>query len=372
VKIDDPTIPDLLYSGIEEELRAAVASVLVKRAQWPSVLKRTESEQTADLDLWNTLAGEVGIAGLAVPESSGGAGASWREVATVLEELGRAIAPIPFLGSAVSATALLLDLDETELLKELAEGRRIAGVAVSADTTPWEVDVAQLAVADSTLTGSIRSVSDVTVADLLLVPVDNSIVAVETRTDGVTMSPVVSLDMTRQLTDIEFVNARARVIATGDSASRALSRSLTISAGLLASEQLGLAERCLDEAVEYVQQRHQFGRPIGSYQALKHRLADLWADINLARATARYFAGCAATNSPDLAIAGSIAHSVCSEVAVRAAEECIQLHGGIGFTWEHPSHLFLKRAKSSMLFFGGPDRHRRHIGRLVGLDGPAS
>lgn len=370
MRIDNPIIPDLLYSDVEDELRSAVSSVLAKHANWQAVLARTESNQTVDGDLWHLLASGIGTTGLVVPESIGGAGVSWREVATVLEELGRAVAPVPYLGSAVGATSLLLYLNETDLLRALSDGQRIAGVAVAADTAPWDVDVAGLSTTGATLTGSVRSVSDVTTADVLLVPVEESIVVVETQSDGVTLSPVVSLDMTRQLTDIKFDRAAFRVVATGSEASESLVRSLTISAGLLGSEQLGLAERCLDEAVAYAQQRLQFGQAIGSYQALQHRLADLWADINLARATARYFAGCAATNSPDLTVAASIAHTMCSEVAVRAAEECVQIHGGIGFTWDHPAHLFLKRAKSSMLYFGGPDRHRRRIGRLVGLDGP--
>jgi alkylation response protein AidB-like acyl-CoA dehydrogenase len=142
---------------------------------------------------------------------------------------------------------------------------------------------------------------------------------------------------------------------------------LTVGAALLASEQLGIAEWCLDTTVEYAKIRHQFARPIGSFQAIKHRLADLWVDVTQARAAARYGANCAAIADPDLPVAAAVAQSFLSPVAVHAAEECIQLHGGIGMTWEHPAHLFLKRAKADSLAFGTADRHRLALATLVDL-----
>lgn len=173
--------------------------------------------------------------------------------------------------------------------------------------------------------------------------------------------------MTRQLADITFDSAMATVIAQGAAVSAAVESALSISAAMLASEQLGLAEKCLTMTVEYLKDRRQFGRVLGSYQGLKHRLADLWVDITHARALARYAASCAATDSPDLPVASALAHSLCSAVALTAAQECVQLHGGIGFTWEHPAHLYLKRAKASMLMFGGPETHRDHLGELVDI-----
>jgi alkylation response protein AidB-like acyl-CoA dehydrogenase len=142
---------------------------------------------------------------------------------------------------------------------------------------------------------------------------------------------------------------------------------LTVGAALLASEQLGLAQWCLDTTVEYAKTRYQFGRPIGSFQALKHRLADLFVDVTQARAAARNAANCAATGDDDLAVAAAVAQAWCSPLAVRAAEECVQLHGGIGFTWEHPAHLFLKRAKADAVAFGNADRHRQALAALVDL-----
>ena len=139
---------------------------------------------------------------------------------------------------------------------------------------------------------------------------------------------------------------------------------------MLASEQLGLAERCVEMTVGYVRERRQFGRPVGSFQALKHRLADLWVSVTQARAAARYAAACLATGDPDTQVAVALAVSSCCEAATAVAQECVQMHGGIGFTWEHPAHLYLKRAKSASIAFGTPDRHRATLASLVDLPGP--
>ncbi len=147
-------------------------------------------------------------------------------------------------------------------------------------------------------------------------------------------------------------------------------RPLTVGAAILASEQLGVAQWCLDTTVDYLKTRHQFGRPVGSFQGLKHRLAELWVAVTQARAVARNAAGCVAEGDPDAPIAVAVAQAHCSGVAVRAAEECVQMHGGIGFTWEHPAHLYLKRAKSDAIALGTPDRHRATLARLVDLPAP--
>jgi alkylation response protein AidB-like acyl-CoA dehydrogenase len=359
-------VTELLYSDVEDELRDSVRALLDARAPWPAVLERTESAEPYDTKLWRTLATEVGCAGLAVPEALGGAGASFRETAVVLEELGRAVAPVPFLGSAVIATAALLSTDERELLGALAKGSRTAALAVPFSTPPGDSIPADVRAEGATLTGVVRSVADALTADVLLVPAGGALYAVDMGPDvaGVRRSAVTSLDMTRQLCDVVFESVSARRIASDDTAVRA---ALTTGAALLASEQLGLAERCLETTIDYVKTRHQFGRPVGSFQGLKHRLADLWVSITEARAVARYAATCVATGDPDSAVAVAIAQAHCSPVAVRAAEECVQMHGGIGFTWEHPAHLYLKRAKSASIALGTADRHRAALAGLVDL-----
>ncbi|MBN9739233.1 MULTISPECIES: acyl-CoA dehydrogenase family protein [unclassified Pseudonocardia] len=362
-----PVTGDLLYSEIEDDLRATVRSVLDKRSAWSDVLERTESDTPVDRELWLALGTDVGCSSLAIPERFGGAGASWRESAVVSEELGRAVAPVPFLGTAV-AGALLLELGEEELLPQIASGELGAAVAVPFGATAG-VSGVPVTVDGRTLYGSVRGVADALVADVLLVPVGDALYAVGSESEGLVRTPVVSLDMTRPLVDLSFDGVSARPVARGPNVPAAVDAALRIGAVLLASEQLGVAERCLDMTVEYLGVRSQFARVLGSYQALKHRLADLWVLITQARAVARYAAECAAVGSPDLPVAAALAQAHCSVVVQQAAEECVQLHGGIGFTWEHPAHLYLKRAKSSAIAFGTPERHRAVLADLIDLPG---
>jgi alkylation response protein AidB-like acyl-CoA dehydrogenase len=354
---------DLLYTEVETSLRDSVRSALARRSPLETVLRRLEAGEPYDVGLWRTLAAEMGLAGMAVPEQYGGGGGTLREAAVVLEELGRGVAPVPFLTSAVVATAALVACGEADLLAKLATGETVAALAVPFSLGPGMPFEAGVTVDGDRLTGRVGAVAGALGADLLLVPTATGLFAVDAGAEGVTRTLVVSLDLTRPLADVSFQATVGRRV--GDAA--AVPAALTAGAALLASEQLGLAEWCLTSTVEYVKVRHQFGRPVGSFQALKHRLADVWADVTQARAVARYAAGCAATGDPDLPVAASLAQAFCSPVAVRAAEECVQMHGGIGFTWEHPPHLFLKRAKSAAIAYGTADRHRQALGALVDL-----
>jgi alkylation response protein AidB-like acyl-CoA dehydrogenase len=223
------------------------------------------------------------------------------------------------------------------------------------------------------LRGTVKAVADALPAGALLVPaegVPNGLFLVEAAAAGVHRTPVVSLDMTRQLCDISFDDAEARPIVIGEAARAAVDAGLTAGAAVLAAEQLGLAQRCLDLTVGYVKERRQFARPVGSFQAVKHRLADLWTTITLARAASRYAAACLAAGDRDAPVAVALAKSACCEAAVLAAEESVQLHGGIGFTWEHPAHLYLKRAKAASVLFGTPGAHLAALAPLVDLPAP--
>ena len=342
----------LLYSDVEEELRFSVRQLLAARAPHAAILRRMETDQPYDTALWRSLAADVGCAGFAVPEKFGGAGASWREVATVAEEFGRAVAPVPYLGAAMATAALLAAGDE-DLLPAVAAGQTTAVLVLPFATPPG-------APPPVTFTG----VADALAADILLVPAQDALWAVEARDAGLT--PVGSLDLTRPLADVALDDPPRRRI--GD-LRPALDAAYTTGAVLLASEQLGVAQWCLDTTVEYLKTRHQFGRPVGSFQALKHRLAELWVAITQARAVARYAAGCLADGDPDLPVAAALAQAHCAPVAVRAAEECVQLHGGIGFTWEYPAHLYLKRAKADAIGLGTPERHRAALADLIDLPG---
>ncbi|HEY3871717.1 MAG TPA: acyl-CoA dehydrogenase family protein [Actinocrinis sp.] len=361
---------DLLYSDIEEQLRKSVRDLLADRAPWTEVLRRLETAQPYDPALWQALAGNIGVAGLAVAEQAGGQGASWREAAVVAEELGRAVAGTPFLGSSVLATVVASCAGASDLLAGLADGTQTAAVAVAMDTAPGDAFPSAVAAsASGTLTGAVRNVVDARTADHLLVPAVGPGGPAVYRVDAsaAVREDVVSFDLTRPLSDLAFEAVPAQAVAEGEDARAALEAALVTGAAILASEQLGLAQQCLDTTVDYLKTRYQFARPLGSYQALKHRVADLWAAVTQARALARYAADCAATEDPDTPVAAAMAQSHCSQTAVRAAEECVQLHGGIGFTWEHPAHLYLKRAKADAILLGTPRRHRARLATLVDL-----
>jgi alkylation response protein AidB-like acyl-CoA dehydrogenase len=432
---------DLLYSETERDLAAALTDLLADRADPAGVIARTERPETYDTKLWRTVAAEIGIAGLLIPEALGGAGASYRELATAAEQFGSFAAPIPYLGSAAVATAVLLsaarsaaesgpaaDADSGDaagfgsassgpaaavraaqlraaaraqaadaapgarqatvspaaaLLRQLADGSLTAALAVSTATgsaTPFPALARVAGHGDAAsgpvkLRGTIPAVADALPADVLLVPADgvpSALYLVEANAPGVHRTPLVSLDMTRQLCEITLDDAPARPVAVGPAAEAALSAGLAAGAAILAAEQLGLAQHCLDMTIAYVRERRQFARQIGSFQAVKHRLADLWTTITQARAASRYAAACLADGDPDAPVAVALAKSACCEAAVTAAQECVQLHGGIGFTWEHPAHLYLKRAKAASVAFGTPGAHRAALAALVNLPAPGA
>jgi alkylation response protein AidB-like acyl-CoA dehydrogenase len=372
----------LLYGETENELRGAVRSVLDDKSSWPAVRARIETAYTYDADLWHTLAAEVGCAGLLIGEEQGGAGASFREAAVVAEETGRALAPVPFLGSSVIATSALLAAGAGDLLGEIADGQLTATLAVPfasawfsrAVTVRLDGPQPRDPAGTARLTGSVSGVADALPADLILIPADAvpfGLYAVRASEPGVGKNPLTSLDMTRQLCDLQFDRVRATLIAAGPAAEQALTGALLAGAGMLASEQLGLAERCLELTVSYVKERRQFARQVGSFQAIKHRLADLFVAVTQARAAARNAANVLASSTPgfetEAEIAVALAKSTCSDVSLKAAQEMVQLHGGIGFTWEHPAHQYLKRAKADSIALGTADGHRSALAGLVDL-----
>jgi alkylation response protein AidB-like acyl-CoA dehydrogenase len=372
-------VTTLLYSEVEEDLRAA---------------GRQAVGRAGSTDLWRTLSVEIGCSGLAVPEDRGGAGGSWREVAVVAEELGRGVAAlppagasggaasggtgsagaaaaaaasagaVPFLGTTL-ATAALLAVEQTDLLAKVASGGLVAVLALPLATAPGAPVPDSVAGEGDSLSGRLSGVADAGAADVLLVPTTSGLFAVEAG--SVTLVPVTALDQTRPLFDVVLDGAPATLVAGPEAVAGAWRAALTAGAVILASEQLGVATWCLESTVDYVKTRYQFARPVGSFQAVKHRLAQLWVEVTQARAVARYAAGCLADGDPDLAVAASLAQAHCGPIAVRAAEEAVQLHGGIGFTWEHPTHWYLKRAKSSSIALGTAAQHRAALAALVNL-----
>ena len=362
---------DLTYTDTEDALRDSVRALLAAHCPPARVSMICDGDASLATELWQIVTSAMDLPGLGVADALGGGGAAAREVAVVMEELGRVIAPIPFLTSAVIATKVLASCGANAQLGSLVDGSRVAVLCA-----PWtgasgsELNVSIVA-SSASVEGSVRSVADAQLASILLVPATRddilTLQAVEVNATGVNVTARQCLDMTRRACDIDLTGASAVELARGQAASDAIQAGIQHGAAMLASEQLGVAQWCLEETVAYVKQRHQFGRPIGSFQAIKHRLARLWIAVESARAAARNAAVLVDAGGPEAATSVAIAQSFCSDVAVLAAEECVQLHGGIGMTWEHSAHLYLKRAKANQVALGTPAQHRSALAQLHGL-----
>jgi len=355
---------ELLDSDLDTDLRTTVRDFLADRCDPAEVVKLYDGDRALVPRLWRGLATDLGLAGLLVPEGLGGAGASAREVAVVMEELGRHAAPVPYLTSAVVATTALLDGPNDagrELVAGLAAGERTAALVVPLTARAGDPPPAG---------GTVTSVAGALEADTLLVPVavDGGVELRSVAAADATVTPVESLDMTRQLADVTLDTAAGTTVVPTEAGAAGVRSALLAGAALLASEQVGVASWCLTTTLDYLKVRRQFGRVVGGFQALKHRLADLYTTVEGASAAARYAAGALALGDPgEVEISARVAASWCSEVAVTAAEEAVQLHGGIGMTWEHPAHLYLKRAKADQLALGTPGAHRTALAELVDL-----
>jgi alkylation response protein AidB-like acyl-CoA dehydrogenase len=339
-----------LVDDEQDALRDAVRAFLAQHGTSARVRATIADAAPFDVPAWKRLTGELGIAGLAVPESLGGAGASLAEVAVVVAELGRALLPSPYLSTAV-AGAVLAVAGETEVLPGVAAGSTLVALAVSGGSVSLDGDV---------VSGTASFVVDAPSADAFLVRAGEQLALVRSSDAVVTAMP--TLDQTRSLATVKFESAPAAVLAA-DRPLGPLAEDLM--RALLAVECVGAAERALELTVAYLKTREQFGKPIGSFQALKHRCADL----AVALAAARSLAGAAirAFGSDEFAVLAPAAKLLCSQTFMRVAGEMIQLHGGIGFTWEHDAHLFFKRAKSNELLFGTPSELRRLVGVRAGL-----
>lgn len=356
---------NLLYSDVEDDLRSTIRDLLGDRLNPSAVTAMYDGDRTVVDPLWKAVGHDLGLAGLLLGEDQGGAGASAREAAVVCEELGRAVAPIPFLTSAVVAT-VAIEGSGHQLVADLAAGETTAALAVPFTTAP-DGALNGLVATDGAVSGTVTSVAGALEADVLLVPVQEpdglAIYAVPVA--GATVAPVASLDMSRQLADV-ILDAAPGTRIRGDAA-LSVRAAIRMGAAMLASEQVGVASWCLSTTVDYLRERRQFGRPLGGFQALKHRLADLYVKVESGTAVARYAAAALAAEDADAEVAIAVAASYCGNLAVTAAEEALQLHGGIGMTWEYPVHLYLKRAKADQLAFGHPGEHRRRLADLVDL-----
>jgi alkylation response protein AidB-like acyl-CoA dehydrogenase len=373
---------NLGISTEQRELRESVRRFLTERAPLTRVRELMETADGTDPDVWRQASAQLGLPGIAVPEEYGGAGFSFAEQAIVLEELGAALFTGPYLASAVLAATTLLASDDEEAKKDLlpgiAAGETVATLAFTEDGGSWDPASIRLAATKTTkngwrLDGHKSFVLDGHAADLILVVAATetdgrlSLFAITGTADGLTRRALPTLDQTRKLARLAFDHTPARLVGEPGAARAVLDHTLDVAAVALAAEQLGGAQRALDMAVAYAKVRQQFGRPIGSFQAIKHRCADLLLEVESLRSAVGYAAAAVAASSAELPVLAPLLKAYASEVYSHVAGENIQIHGGIGFTWEHDAHLYLKRAKASELFLGDAGYHRERLATRIGL-----
>ncbi|MGW6156173.1 acyl-CoA dehydrogenase family protein [Streptomyces sp. NPDC055144] len=366
-----PEIGPQLLSETEEqrELRTVLRDFFTETSGPEDVRKHLATPRGYDEALWARLAGEIGVHGLAIPEEYGGSGYTFAELAVALEESGRALYCAPLLPTVVLAAHALLAAGDRQAceryLPRIADGTLTATVAGFRDGEPGVS--AEPTGAGTVLRGAVDFVLDGAGADLILVRARTAegprLFACEPAPETCVRTPHRVLDETRRQARVEFHGAPATPM--GESGE--VAAVLDAGRAALAVEQVGGSGHALDATVAFVGQRHQFGRPIGSFQAVKHRLADVLVALEAARSAVTYASACMALDSPQLPVAASVAAAVCSETFRLATAEYVQLHGGIGFTWEHSAHLYVRRARSSEVLFGTAEQHRARLAGLVGL-----
>ena len=358
-----------------DDLRSVVRDYLTAMSPSETVRKLMATDTGYDGASWRQMAGELGLHGIAVPERWGGAGAGVAELAVVFEEMGRALLCSPFFATVALATQAILasgdDAAAEQFVPGFVDGSATATLILNGRLDAWDpADVTLRADHDGNvyrIYGEAPLVIDGHTADVVLAAASTdagiSLLAVRAEAEGVRRTALATLDRTRKVARVEFDGAQAELIGIDGGAANFLARTSDLAIIALAAEQVGAAQRCLDMAVDYAKNRIQFGRPIGSFQAIKHRCADMLVQVEGARSAESHAADMAGTD--ELPTAASIAKMVCSEAFLHVALGNMRIHGGIGFTWEHDAHLFVRRAKASQLIFGNPDYHAQRLAILV-------
>ena len=367
------------FSEEQEELRKIVRDFLNAKSSEATVRELMETESGYDPAVWSQLAEQLGVQSLIIPEEFGGQGFGYVELIVVLEEMGRRLLCAPFFSTVALATNALLssgdDAAKADYLPGIASGETIATLAFTEANGRWDEAGITIEATKSgdgyTISGEKMYVLDGHTANLVLVAARTggavSLFAVEGGAAGLNATPLSTMDQTRKQAKVTFDNTPARLVGAEGSGWDILSRTLDLAAVALAAEQVGGAQECLEMAVQYAKDRVQFGRPIGSFQAIKHKCADMLLEVESAKSAAYYAGWCASELNDELPSVASLAKSYCSEAYFHTTAENIQIHGGIGFTWEHPAHLYFKRAKSSELFLGDPTYHRELLAQRIGI-----
>jgi len=375
------------FNEEQEALRDAARSFLTDHSSSQQVRTAMATETGFDPDVWKRMGAELGWTAIIIPEAYGGLGLTYVELVALMEEMGRALVCAPFFSTiGLAANALLVGGTEEQkqrFLPGIAAGETIATLAFAEANGRWDASgIETLAVPDGTgfvLNGTKTFVLDGHTAEVIVVAARHggsrgeagvSLFVLPASTAGIERRLLPTMDQTRKQAEIVFrdvkVPASALMGNEGEGWS-VLGRTLDLAAIALSAEQVGGAQQCLDLSVEYAKQRVQFARPIGSFQAIKHKCADMLLRVESAR-SASYYAGWAASvDDPELPALASLAKAYCSDAYFHCAAESIQIHGGVGFTWEYDVHLYFKRAKSSEVFLGDATYHRERVARQIGL-----
>ncbi len=367
------------FSEEQEELRNIVRQFLEAKSPEAAVREQMDTERGYDPEVWSQMAEQLGLQSLIIPEEFGGQGFGYVELTVVLEEMGRSLVCAPYFSSVVLAANTVLQSGDDDakaaLLPGIASGETIATLAFTEANGKWDESGIEATATDDggtwKITGTKMYVLDGHVADVVLVAARTragvSLFHVPGDAAGLTRTPLSTMDQTRKQAKLDFDGVDATLVGVDGSGWDTLSTVLDLAAVGLAAEQVGGAQMCLDMAVEYAKVRVQFGRPIGSFQAIKHKCADMLLEVESAKSAAYYAGWCASEMNDELPSVASLAKAYCSDAYFHSAAENIQIHGGIGFTWEHPAHLYFKRAKSSELLFGDPTYHRELLAQRIGI-----
>ena len=367
------------FTQEQEELRTMVRRFLNDKSPESEVRRLMATEEGYDPAVWRQMAEELALQGLGIPEEYGGQGFGPVELYVVFEEMGAALLCAPYFSTVALAVNAVLhvgsEADRAAYLPAMASGDTIATLAITDDAGQWDLSSTATTASKASdgwvLNGVHSYVTDGSVASLIFVPAMTnaglSLFAVPGDGPGVQRAALATMDQTRKQSRIVLTDAPGSLVGVDGGALEGLETTLRIAAAALAAEQVGGAQRVLDDSVAYAKSRVQFGRPIGSFQAIKHKCADMLLDVESAKSAAYYAAWASQELNDELPVAASLAKSFCSEAYFHCAAENIQIHGGIGFTWEHSAHLYFKRAKSSELFLGDPAYHRELLANRLGI-----
>jgi alkylation response protein AidB-like acyl-CoA dehydrogenase len=373
------------FSEEQEELRRAVRQFLEAKSPETEVRRLMETTEGYDPAVWKQMGQELMLQGLAIPEEYGGQGFTFIELGIVLEEMGRVLLCAPYFSSVVLAANAIMNVGTDDqkqaLLPGIASGDTTAALAFTEPSGKWDAAGITMEAKESvggefTLTGEKMFVIDGFTADTIVV-----VARLEgtTGTDGImfftvagdaeglTRTPLQTMDTTRKQAKLEFDNVAALPLGSSQDGFAAFGKTLDQAAVALSNEMMGGAQKVLEMSVDYAKVRVQFGRPIGSFQAIKHKCADMLLEVESGKSAAYYAAWAAAEDNDELPVVAALSKAYCSEAYFHAAAENIQIHGGIGFTWEHPAHLYFKRAKSSEIYLGDPTYHRELLAQRIGI-----